>query len=310
MQANQELLAKAANYYKSSSISKLPAGAVFSAKIDGCTITGYKSGKILFQGRLAEAEAQRWGTSEAPASKPKTASSAKTVSGFAPPPNIASLSAIGSDEVGTGDYFGPMTVVAAYVSKENIPLIKEMGARDSKGLKDPQIIEIAKQLIHAVPYSLLVLKNEKYNELQKKGMTQGKMKAWLHNQAISHLTRKISPEEPEAILIDQFVDPNIYYSHLKGQTFSKKNTYFSTKAEGVHLAVAAASIIARYSFVKEFEKLSEKAGMILPKGAGRQVDEAAAKLIEKNGVQDLGIYAKTHFANTQKALDLVSRKRK
>ncbi|WP_338777511.1 ribonuclease HIII [Metabacillus sp. FJAT-52054] len=306
IQANQELLMKAANYYKSSAAAKTPPGAVFSAKIEGCTITGYKSGKILFQGKHAETEAQRWGSAPAE-SKPKSA--AKTVNGFAPPPNIASLSAIGSDEVGTGDFFGPITVVAAYVSKENIPLIKEMGARDSKGLKDPQIIEIAKNLIHAVPYSLLVLKNEKYNELQKKGMTQGKMKAWLHNQAIRHLLDKIHPEEPEAILIDQFVDPNIYYSHLKGQTFSKKNTYFSTKAEGIHLAVAAASIIARYSFVKEFDKLSKKAGMTLPKGAGKQVDEAAAKLILKNGEQDLGQYTKSHFANTEKALAIASRKR-
>ncbi len=27
-------------------------------------------------------------------------------------------------EVGTGDYFGPMTVVAAYVQKEQLPLLK------------------------------------------------------------------------------------------------------------------------------------------------------------------------------------------
>ncbi|MGD6816798.1 ribonuclease HIII [Metabacillus sp. 113a] len=306
IQANSKLLAEAANYYKSHSAAKLPAGAVFSAKVDGCTVTGYKSGKILFQGSAAETEARRWGESN-PAKPAKSA--AKTVNGFAPPPNISELSAIGSDEVGTGDYFGPMTVTAAYVSRENLPLIKEMGVRDSKGLKDPQIIEIAKNLIHAIPYSLLVLKNEKYNELQKKGMTQGKMKAWLHNQAIRHLMDKINPEEPEAVLIDQFVDPNIYYSHLRGQTFSKKNTYFSTKAEGIHLAVAAASIIARYSFVKEFDKLSKKAGMTLPKGAGKQVDEAAAKLISKQGEQVLHTYTKTHFANTQKALSLLDRKR-
>ncbi|MEK1828332.1 hypothetical protein AAAC51_02305 [Priestia megaterium] len=35
------------------------------------------------------------------------------------PSNFSSLSVIGSDEVGTGDYFGPMTVVAAYVQKSS-----------------------------------------------------------------------------------------------------------------------------------------------------------------------------------------------
>ncbi|MTH52907.1 ribonuclease HIII [Bacillus mangrovi] len=306
IQATPQLLNEAAAYYKKSAAPKLPQGAVFSAKVDGCTVTGYKSGKILFQGSRAEEESRRWGGTGAAA---PAKSAAKTVHGFAPPPNIAGLSAIGSDEVGTGDFFGPMTVTAAYVSKEQLPLLKEMGVRDSKGLKDPQITAIAKDLIKTIPYSLLVLKNEKYNEMQSKGMTQGKMKAWLHNQAIRHLMDKISPEEPEAILIDQFVDPNIYFNHLRGQTYSRKNTYFSTKAEGIHLAVAAASIIARYSFVKEFEKLSKAAGMTLPKGAGKQVDEAAAKLISKQGEEVLHTYAKTHFANKQKALDLLRRKR-
>ncbi|MBC3677146.1 hypothetical protein H8I08_18800, partial [Bacillus pumilus] len=31
---------------------------------------------------------------------------------YSPPSGIASMSAIGSDEVGTGDYFGPITVLS------------------------------------------------------------------------------------------------------------------------------------------------------------------------------------------------------
>ncbi|MDI3411239.1 hypothetical protein QKW52_17160 [Bacillus sonorensis] len=73
------------------------------------------------------------------------------------------------------------------------------------------------------------------------------------------------------------------------------------------MAVAAASIIARYSFLMEMNKLSKEAGMTLPKGAGPLVDEAAASLIRKHGEAALGHFTKLHFANTQKAKRLASK---
>lgn len=295
------------SHYAANISDKIPQGAVFSAKSNGCTITAYKSGKVLFQGGTAEVEAAKWGLQAGNENLPIKTNLKKASTGFVPPENISSLSIIGSDEVGTGDFFGPITVVAAYVKKEQLLLLQELGVRDSKNLKDPQIMAIAKDLIHTIPYSLLVLHNEKYNELQQQGMSQGKMKALLHNQAINHLLNKISPEKPDGLLIDQFAEPAIYFKHLQGKKVVKENIYFSTKAEGVHLAVAAASIIARYAFVKEFERLSEKTGVILPKGAGAQVDIAAAKIIQKQGSQFLATITKKHFANTEKAMKLAKK---
>ncbi|WP_226526277.1 ribonuclease HIII [Metabacillus niabensis] len=294
-----EQINKMESYYTKNKIEKTPPGAVFSAKVNGCTITAYKSGKVLFQGNSAESEAAQWGTA-APTIK-KQPSLAKAPNGYQPPANISSLSILGSDEVGTGDFFGPITVVAAYVKSNQIDLLKELGVKDSKNLKDPQICEIAKDLIQTIPYSLLVLHNEKYNELQQQGMSQGKIKALLHNQAINHLLKKIEPEKPDGLLIDQFAEPGVYFRHLQGKKVYKENIYFSTKAEGIHLAVAAASIIARYSFIQEFDKLSQKAGVIIPKGAGAQVDIAAAKIIQKKGSEFLTSITKKHFANTEKA---------
>ncbi|TWK45357.1 ribonuclease HIII [Bacillus paralicheniformis] len=282
-------------------------GAVFQAKPQGCTITAYRSGKVLFQGKNAEKEAERWtADAETPAAK-KPASKKSIPSVYQPPEGIGSMSVIGSDEVGTGDYFGPITVACVYADKVKLPLLKELGVKDSKDLKDPQIVQIARDLIKTVPYSLLVLRNEKYNEMQEKGMSQGKMKALLHNQAIGNLLKKLDGTRPEAILIDQFAEPAVYFKHLAGKNAIKERTYFSTKAEGIHLSVAAASIIARYSFLMEMDKLSKEAGMTLPKGAGPLVDEAAAKLIKKHGEAALGHFTKRHFANTQKAVRLASK---
>ncbi|MEC1241939.1 DUF3378 domain-containing protein, partial [Bacillus paralicheniformis] len=85
-------------------------GAVFQAKPQGCTITAYRSGKVLFQGKNAEKEAERWtADAETPAAK-KPASKKSIPSVYQPPEGIGSMSVICSDEVGTGDYFGPITV--------------------------------------------------------------------------------------------------------------------------------------------------------------------------------------------------------
>lgn len=290
-----EKIKQVTTHYKHGEISPTAPGAVFMAKLPGCTITVYKSKKVMFQGANHEMEASKWGTAQ-PSVK-KATKSTNTL-----PANFASLSVIGSDEVGKGDFFGPMTVVASYVSKEHMSLVKELGVQDSKNLTDPQIVKIAEDLLTFLPYSLLTLSNEKYNELQAKGYTQGKMTALLHNKAILHVLNKIAPEKPDAILIDQFAQKDIYYRHLRGQReIVRDQVHFATKAEGLHLSVAASSILARYAFLKAFEHLSKQAGFNIPKGAGAKVDIAAAKLIRTHGVDALNSFTKVHFANTQKA---------
>ncbi|WP_066292613.1 ribonuclease HIII [Bacillus sp. FJAT-29937] len=292
-------------YYHRFLSDKNPPGSIFAAKTPTCAITAYKSGKVLFQGSGSVEESAKWGEPNKPSSSIKKESTQLNHL----PKNISSLSVIGSDEVGTGDYFGPITVVAAYVNKDQIPLLKELGVRDSKDLNDEKIVGIAKVIKDIVPYSLLTLHNEKYNKLQQSGMSQGKMKALLHNQAIGHLLKKIAPQAPEAILIDQFAKEEVYYSYLKKESVvQRKNVYFSTKAEGIHLAVAAASILARYAFIKHFDNLSKAAGFKITKGAGAKVDEAAARLIHEKGIECLPAFVKLHFANTEKAKRLVASK--
>lgn len=48
------------SHYSSSLAAKLPPGSIFSAKPPLCTVTAYKSGKVLFQGKNAEIEAVKW----------------------------------------------------------------------------------------------------------------------------------------------------------------------------------------------------------------------------------------------------------
>lgn len=291
--ATATMLEEMRNHYASDITGHLPAGALFVAKWSGCTITAYRTGKVLFQGKEAEQEAAKWmkesDQKEAPASQPR----------------LAAASAIGSDEVGTGDYFGPVVVAAAYVAKDQMDAITAMGIKDSKLLTDEAIRRLAPSLMNMIPNQTVILSNPMYNDWQRSGMPQTKIKALLHNEAIGKLVKQLSPIEPEAIIIDQFIERDLYFRYLENETnVVRDHVYCYPKAETVHIAVAAASMIARYVFLQEMERLSKEVGMTLPKGAGAQVDQAAAKLIQTHGPAILEMCAKLHFANTKKAAQL------
>jgi ribonuclease HIII len=298
LHVSDDTLKEMMTYYQSYQ-TKTPQHAVFQAKKNGVTITAYRSKKVMFQGQNPEAEADRWeSTTTAQSSTKKTVNQHD----YMPDVSLYEQNTIGSDETGTGDYFGPITVCSCYVTREKIPLLKELGVKDSKNLTDDTIQSLAKTILQLeVPYSLVILHNEKYNRLQKKGWSQVKMKTMLHHTAITKLLKKIAPNKPDGIIIDQFTTPNVYIKHLQseGKTLPA-DTYFVTKAESHAISVACASILARYSFVKEMDKLSKKAGFTLPKGASSKVDQAASYLVKKRGYDCLDQFAKVHFKNTEK----------
>ncbi|WP_225340393.1 ribonuclease HIII [Lysinibacillus capsici] len=285
-------------YYATHFIERKTPGVIFAAKLPDTAITMYKSGKLMFQGGGAEREAARWGTVE------KTATPVSTIGakGDVLPNNFATMSVLGSDETGTGDYFGPITVAAVYVPTSKIELMNELGVKDSKMLTDDYMRKIAPDLRVACVHSVLVLRNEKYNNLQGKGYSQGKMKAMMHNKALQNTLSKMAPEKPEFILIDQFAERGVYYNYLKNEReLVQENVYFSTKAEQLHVAVATASILARAAFLKEMDRLSDITGLTLLKGASNKVDVQAARIWRNQGEEFLRSITKWHFANTDKA---------
>lgn len=290
-------------YYASNYIERKAAGVIFAAKLPDTSITMYKSGKLMFQGGGAEREAARWGTIE---KTPNSKSSTIGAKGDTLPDQFAMMSVLGSDETGTGDYFGPITVAAVYVPASKIELINELGVKDSKMLSDDYMRKIAPDLRAACVHSVLILRNEKYNSLQAKGYSQGKMKAMMHNKALQNTLTKMAPEKPACILIDQFAERGVYYNYLKNEReIVQESVYFSTKAEQLHVAVATASILARAAFLKEMDRLSEMAGLELTKGASNKVDMQAARIWRKQGEEFLRSITKWHFANTEKARKMI-----
>lgn len=249
---------------------------LFHAKHNDIDILAYKTGKVLLQGDEVTHELV----------------SIKTHL------NKEDYAAIGSDEVGTGDVFGPVVVCSAFVNKSEIPYLEELNVRDSKNMSDQQIIEMAPKLAKKLVHSLLILPPTKYNKLVSEGYNLNKMKALLHNQAIIKTSTKLKETVP--VILDQFCTPQLYYNYLKDETLVYRDIDFHTKAEQVHLSVAAASIIARYAFLVKMQQYSQKLGIKLLKGASKEVDEMVKSIFDKKGQKQLANVTKMNFKNVTK----------
>ena len=208
---------------------------------------------------------------------------------------------IGSDEVGFGDFFGPIVVVAAYVDKQTLNLIYEHGINDSKKISDSKILDFVPQIISKVHYSLLIVDNIKLNELFDKGYNLNQIKSILHNRALNNIFNKFS--NVENVFIDEFTSPNNYYKYNAFEEDNIPSITFKTHAESLYPSVALASCIARYYFLIKNKETCEKYGMEIPFGASKKVDEFAKKFIDKFGEIEFKNNVKTKFKNYQNLLN-------
>ena len=266
--------------------------AIARAKIDDCVITFFKSGKVVFQGENANEEASIW----------KEITNITITNEENKKENYIYIAHGGSDEVGTGDYYGPICVAATFTNQEDIKFLIELGVKDSKQLSDEKILEIAPKIIEKIKYIQLSVDNDKYNSLVTQGFNMNKIKAYLHNQALSLLIKKYNLVNPN-LIVDQFAEPNLYYSYLANLDNIIKNINFMTKAESSSPAVAAASIIARYSFLKKMQILEKKYNIKIPKGAGAAVDTFGQLFIKIHGIDEFKHICKYNFKNTENVLN-------
>ena len=269
----------------------------FAAKVLDCRVTAYESGAVVFQGNDAETIY-------------KTAATHFGIPYKLEPEEISfefseNQDSAGSDEVGTGDYFGPIVVCACYLPQEKLKTVKDLNVTDSKLINDERIKKIGPKLYKLLPNSLLILSNKQFNEVNKTKNLNA-IKALMHNQAFLNLKKKLK-RLPTLTIIDQFTPSERYFGYLKAEKDIYRDLLFVTKAESQYPAVACASIIARYSFLREMDKLRKKYNFGFPQGAGKAVDVAIGEFIEAYP-DELSDVAKLSFKNTLKSQSLFNDK--
>ncbi len=298
IRVNEKTREKMIKYYEDKKKDKEIPYVVFQAVDNDTVVTMYTSGKVMFQGKSADVDAAMWiemsGVEKL--QKEKKEQAKEDIKYY-------ECSSIGSDEVGTGDYFGPIVVTASYVKKEDIPFLEELGIKDSKKLTDDKILEIAPKVAKRISYKSVILSNEEYNQKYKEN-NMNKINAIMHNKVLYQMVQD-TKEPYDYIIVDEFAREQRYYEYLNDQPVIQRNITFMTKAEDKNLAVACSSVISRYIFLKEFDKLADSLHVPLPKGAGPQVDTIGEEIVEKYGKEKLNEVAKLNFANTNRILKIV-----
>ena len=295
IKVTQEKLDEIKAHYNDYSLVNNGEYIYFQAEYKGIMITGFSSKKesktVTFIGGNALNEAQKWDESAA-IIEPKKKVQEEW---------LCLEDQIGSDEVGVGDFLLPMIVVAAFVRKKDIKTLINFGVHDSKKLKDKDILEIGEALKKKVFISKLTLDNEKYNEMIAKGENLNSLKAKMHNRALLNLFKQFP--DVRNIFVDQFVGEDKYYSYLNDKNEIKvDNVTFKTKGESSYPSVALASVMARYAFLLEKEKLEKKYKMTIPFGASSKADEFSKEFIKKYGLKEFDKICKKNFANYDEAI--------
>ncbi len=182
---------------------------------------------------------------------------------------------IGSDESLKGDTFGGLVVAAVKADAKSRIKLMEMGVADSKKLQDKEIMAMAEKIKKAVPCEIISILPEEYNKHSKVTVMLNKY----HKQCANYLA-------PGQHVVDKYPGCNV-------------GDIRETKAESKYLEVAAASILARATALKQLNYLSIKAGFSLPKGS-THVELALIELKERG--LDFNKFVKTGFGNVVKFL--------
>ena len=197
---------------------------------------------------------------------------------------------IGTDESGKGDFFGPLVIAGVFVDDKNKKLFEDLGIRDSKTLKDETMIKMALQIQKNAPFSVIAISNSKYNELYSKFKNLNKLLAWGHASVIENILAKT---ECKIALSDKFGDESLIQNALK--TRGKQITLIQRVRGESDIAVAAASVLARATFVQRMQYMERFYGIEFSKGCNTIVKNQAIKFIEKYGKDRLTEVCKAHF---------------
>ncbi|MCE5318265.1 MAG: ribonuclease HIII [Parachlamydia sp.] len=257
-----------------------PPHTLFSAKSKGISCTLYKSGKLTVQGKEMGPFIEFF-------LEPEILGSFKYAYQAI---EVDKTARIGIDESGKGDFFGPLCIAGVYAQGEDLDKLVKLGVRDSKKLTDGSIAKIAKQIRTSIVHHIVKINPAKYNELYGQFHNLNRLLAWGHATAIEQLSLRTKCQN---VIIDQFADEHVVLTALKRKNISLELTQRHRGEED--LVVAAASILARYTFVEGLKSLSEQWGLDLPKGASKATIEAARAFVRQHGRESLGQVAKLHF---------------
>lgn len=267
-----------------------PAYTLFNAKKKGISCTLYTSGKLVVQGAEMRTFMEFYLEPEVLKSFTFTYQEEAKELDLTP--------RIGADEAGKGDFFGPLCVAVLYADRENISQLAALGVRDSKGLSDKKVTEIAQKLRGQYIHHIVKINPAKYNEIYLQFGNLNSLLAWAHVTAMEQIMQKSGCKN---IILDQFADERVIKKALKRKNMEPDLLQRHRAEEDI--VVAGASILARHAFLEGLEKLGREFSLVLPKGASKEVIAAGKKFVSMYGQEALAKVGKLHFKTLNAILE-------
>ncbi|MHA1756197.1 MAG: hypothetical protein ACTSVV_05455 [Promethearchaeota archaeon] len=179
---------------------------------------------------------------------------------------------IGSDEVGKGEWLGPLVIGSVALNREQEIFLRSRGVMDSKDLSISRIKTLSNLIKkNSLAYNIILISPEKFNTLfeafKEEGKSLNDLIAWGHAKSIKESFLKLTIKERSKlnlIVVDEFskVITEIRIHRVLDENLFK--IFQKPHAENL-IPVAAASIIAKNERELWIAKMSKKIKLDLKK---------------------------------------------
>jgi ribonuclease HII len=215
---------------------------------------------------------------------------------------------LGIDDAGRGPVIGPMILAGCLLTKEAEKELKRAGVRDSKQLTQKHREFLAEKIKQKAETFEVVMANPlEIDDSLNNGKNLNKLEAKKTAEIINKINKgykkiKVVVDCP-SVSIEKWKD--MLRGYIKDM--SNLDLICEHKADKNHVAVSAASILAKCVREKEMDALRKKYGQEI--GSGYTSDPLTIKFLEKNAEKnkDDGIFRKT-WETWKKAFEKLSQK--
>lgn len=210
---------------------------------------------------------------------------------------------LGIDDAGRGPVVGPMILAGCLINDKTEKEFKKLGIKDSKDLTQKRREILAEKIKQkAETFEIIIISAPEIDQNSHNGTKLNEVEAIASASIINKINKgfskiKIVVDCPSVSII-KWTD----FLKTKIKNLSNLEVSCEHKADKNHIAVAAASILAKCTREKEMTKIKELYGDSI--GSGYCSDPATKKFLEKYASKhkDKGIFRKT-WITWQKAYD-------
>jgi ribonuclease HII len=203
---------------------------------------------------------------------------------------------LGIDDAGRGPLIGPMVLAGVLIDKKDEQYYKKHGVNDSKQLTPNKRTELAKYIeTNAKAFHVVMSSPEVIDKAINTGVNLNTLEAMKTAEIINEINNSKMQKEKINVIVDcPSTNINAWLGTLLKYVENKDNLDVACehKADANHIAVSAASILAKVSRDSEVEKLKKKYGDL---GSGYPSDPITVKFLHENGAKyrDSGIFRKS-----------------